>query len=84
MVGGLLGHFLDSMLPQYMALPVREKYNSNQGGRLNFGILTVFINIRPAKVVNHTPWSCINMRLSEFLVWLSTWSFRFEPNVEKC
>ena len=42
MVGGLLGHFLDSMLPQYMALPVREKYNSNQGGRLNFGILTVF------------------------------------------
>ena len=25
-VGGLLGHFLDSMLPQYMALPVREKY----------------------------------------------------------
>ena len=58
-VGGLLGHFLDSMLPQYMALPVREKYNSNQGGRLNFGILTVFMNIRPAKVVNHTPWSCI-------------------------
>ena len=27
------------------------------GGRLNFGMLTVFINIRPAKVVNHT--SCI-------------------------
>ena len=25
-VGGLLGHFLGSMLPQYMALPVREKY----------------------------------------------------------
>ena len=46
-VGGLLGHFLGSMLPQYMALPVREKFKPI----LNFGILTVFINIRPTKAV---------------------------------
>ena len=25
-VGGLQGHFLGSMLPQYMVLPVREKF----------------------------------------------------------
>ena len=53
--------FLDSLLPQYMALCVSQlvsqfvkkkfQVTSKQGRRLKFGMLTVLTNIRSTKVL---------------------------------